>query len=163
MLPVENTYGPWPMSGSLGLFPRELLTDSPSQVRLILWNPAGMVGVMPNSCVPISPLLLCPKVVFHKRGQNYVRGSIHWGPLTWLNQVTKTVGYWSERRGSYADKFHTYTLEWTEKFMYDSFVFLFRQLTQSLLGGYMSIRGFITCLTSVSIFRFSSVDGSRLL
>ena len=51
------------------------------------------------------------------RGTNYVRGSLNWGPLTWLNAVSKTYGWWSVRRSTYADKFHTYALEWTEDFL----------------------------------------------
>ena len=52
------------------------------------------------------------------RGTNYVRGSLNWGPLTWLNAVYKTFGWWSLRRGSYDQDFHTYALEWDQDFMY---------------------------------------------
>ena len=55
------------------------------------------------------------------RGTNYVRGSLNWGPLTWLNAVYKTFGWWSLRRGSYDQDFHTYALEWDQDFMYVSF------------------------------------------
>jgi len=82
MLPVQNTYGPWPMSGEIDI------VESRGNWR-----------------------------TYPKQGQNYVRGSLHWGPFSWLNQVHKTYGWWSERRGSYAQKFHTYTLEWTKEFM----------------------------------------------
>ena len=51
------------------------------------------------------------------RGNDVVRGSLNWGPFTWLNGVAKTYGWRSIRRSSYADGFHTYTLEWTEKFI----------------------------------------------
>jgi len=30
----------------------------------------------------------------------------------------KTFGWWSMRRGSYDEDFHTYALEWDEDFMY---------------------------------------------
>ena len=54
---------------------------------------------------------------YSKQGINYVRGSLNWGPLSWLNAVYKTYGYWYMRRGSYAETFHTYSLEWTEDFI----------------------------------------------
>ncbi|KAG5352849.1 hypothetical protein C0989_012603 [Termitomyces sp. Mn162] len=50
-------------------------------------------------------------------GTNWVRASLNWGPLTWLNGVAKTYGAWNLRRGSYDTDFHTYVLEWTEEFM----------------------------------------------
>ena len=51
------------------------------------------------------------------RGTNYVRGSLNWGPLTWLSSVYKTYGWWTRRLGTYDQDFHTYSLEWTEDFM----------------------------------------------
>jgi hypothetical protein len=52
------------------------------------------------------------------RGSNYVRGSLNWGPAPSLNRVWKTYGWWTQRRASYGNDFHTYALEWTEDFMY---------------------------------------------
>jgi beta-glucanase (GH16 family) len=54
---------------------------------------------------------------YPKQGINYVRGSLNWGPLSWLNAVYKTYGWWNKRRGSYADDFHTYSLEWNQDFI----------------------------------------------
>jgi hypothetical protein len=51
------------------------------------------------------------------RGSNYVRGSLNWGPASFLNRVWMTYGWWTQRRTSYGDDFHTYALEWTEDFM----------------------------------------------
>jgi len=51
------------------------------------------------------------------RGSNYVRGSLNWGPTLFLNRGWQTYGWWTQRRSSYADDFHTYALEWTEDFM----------------------------------------------
>jgi hypothetical protein len=51
------------------------------------------------------------------RGADVVRGSLNWGPTTWLNGVWKTYGWWSQRRALYADDFHTYTLEWTPEWI----------------------------------------------
>ncbi|KAI0315683.1 glycoside hydrolase family 16 protein [Amylostereum chailletii] len=82
MLPENNTYGPWPMSGEIDIM--ESRGNSPD---------------------------------YPAQGINYVRGSLNWGPLTWLNAVSKTFGWWTTRRTSYDQDFHTYALEWTEKFL----------------------------------------------
>ncbi|TFY58030.1 hypothetical protein EVJ58_g6670 [Rhodofomes roseus] len=39
------------------------------------------------------------------------------GPFPFLNGVAKTFGYWTNRRKTYADDYHTYSLEWTPTFM----------------------------------------------
>ena len=46
-----------------------------------------------------------------------MRGSLNWGPNHILNRAYMTYGWWSMRRGSYGDDFHTYALEWDENFM----------------------------------------------
>ena len=60
------------------------------------------------------------------QGVDFVRASLNWGPLTWLNEVFRTFGWWQSRRGTFNDDFHTYVLEWSEKFMcvLDPFSFL---------------------------------------
>jgi len=82
MLPENNTYGPWPLSGEIDIM--ESRGNGPD---------------------------------YSAQGVNYVRGSLNWGPLTWLNAVAKTYGWWTERRDSYDKAFHTYALEWTETFL----------------------------------------------
>ncbi|OSD04758.1 glycoside hydrolase family 16 protein [Trametes coccinea BRFM310] len=82
MLPVNDTYGPWPRSGEIDIM--EARGNSPS---------------------------------YQAQGIDYVRGSLNWGPLTWLNGVSKTFGWWTNRRKTFADDFHTYALEWTPKFI----------------------------------------------
>jgi len=54
---------------------------------------------------------------YPKQGVDVVRGSLNWGPFSWLNRVYKTYGFWSERRSSYDQGFHTYSLEWSPDFM----------------------------------------------
>jgi hypothetical protein len=54
---------------------------------------------------------------YTEQGRNYVRGSLNWGPTTLLNAVYKTYGWWTMRRNSYDQAFHTYSLEWTEDWM----------------------------------------------
>jgi beta-glucanase (GH16 family) len=56
-------------------------------------------------------------ISYPRQGSNVVRGSLNWGPLTWINKVSLTYGWWSMRRASYGSEFHTYTLEWTDKFL----------------------------------------------
>jgi len=51
------------------------------------------------------------------RGSNYVQGSLNWGPTAELNSVSKTYSWWSDRRKSFGSEFHTYALEWTDKFL----------------------------------------------
>ena len=46
-----------------------------------------------------------------------MRGSLNWGPFTWLNGVAKTFGWWNTRRSAYDDGFHTYSVEWTDSFI----------------------------------------------
>lgn len=82
MLPVDNAYGTWPMSGEIDIM--EGRGNGPS---------------------------------YPDQGVNYVRGSLNWGPTTWLNAVALTYGWWTQRRSAYNRGFHTYTLEWTEEFL----------------------------------------------
>jgi len=82
MLPVDNAYGPWPMSGEIDIM--ESRGNSPE---------------------------------YKAQGRDFVRGSLNWGPFTWLNGVAKTFGSWNERRQSYDEGFHTYSVEWTDKFL----------------------------------------------
>lgn len=51
------------------------------------------------------------------RGIDYVRGTLNWGPLSFLNAFYKTFGWWTQRRTDYGEQFHTYVLEWTSTFL----------------------------------------------
>ncbi|KAL0947955.1 hypothetical protein HGRIS_010584 [Hohenbuehelia grisea] len=82
MLPVDNTYGSWPLSGEIDIM--EARGNGPD---------------------------------YPKQGTNYVRASLNWGPMIWLNAVAKTYGWWTNRFRSYDKDFHTYTMEWTEDFI----------------------------------------------
>ncbi|KAF6752646.1 concanavalin A-like lectin/glucanase domain-containing protein [Ephemerocybe angulata] len=82
MLPVDNVYGGWPMSGEIDIM--EARGNGPK---------------------------------YATQGSNYVRGSLNWGPNGALNAAYKTYGWWSMRRGSYDEAFHTYSLEWDEDFI----------------------------------------------
>lgn len=71
-----------------------------------------------SSSIPKCSSPPVPLTCYFDRGSNYVRGSLNWGPLTWINEVAKTYGWWTQRRQSYADGFHTYALEWSPDFLY---------------------------------------------
>jgi hypothetical protein len=82
MLPVDNVYGAWPVSGEIDIM--EARGNGPS---------------------------------YPFQGTNYVRASLNWGPVTWLNEVFRTYGWWVMKRGSYDTGFHNYAMEWTEEFI----------------------------------------------
>ncbi|THG96108.1 hypothetical protein EW026_g5660 [Hermanssonia centrifuga] len=82
MLPVDDSYGPWPMSGEIDIM--ESRGNSPE---------------------------------YKAQGRDVVRGSLNWGPFSWLNGVSKTYGWWNDRRQSYDQGFHTYSVEWNEQFI----------------------------------------------
>jgi len=82
MLPVNNTYGPWPLSGEIDIM-----------------ESRGNPRSYPN------------------QGIDYVRGTLNWGPLSFLNAFYKTFGWWTQRRTDYGEAFHTYVLEWTSSFL----------------------------------------------
>ncbi|KAI1784476.1 concanavalin A-like lectin/glucanase [Ganoderma leucocontextum] len=56
-------------------------------------------------------------VDYTAQGIDYVRGSLNWGPFSWLNGVSKTFGWWTNRRKTFADGFHSYVLEWDASFL----------------------------------------------
>ncbi|KAI0771445.1 concanavalin A-like lectin/glucanase [Irpex lacteus] len=82
MLPVDDSYGPWPLSGEI-----DIMESRGNGVD------------------------------YKAQGRDVVRGSLNWGPFTWLNGVAKTYGWWSTRRSTFAEDFHTYTLEWSPNFI----------------------------------------------
>ncbi|KAJ2921718.1 hypothetical protein H1R20_g15380, partial [Candolleomyces eurysporus] len=82
MLPKDNVYGPWPMSGEI-----DIVESRGNNLR------------------------------YTGQGSNYVQGSLHWGPAPTLNGNPKTYSWWSNKRKSFADDFHTYALEWTENWL----------------------------------------------
>ncbi|KAK1227171.1 hypothetical protein PQX77_009805 [Marasmius sp. AFHP31] len=51
------------------------------------------------------------------RGRNYVQGALNWGPTPELNAVSKSYSWWSDKRKGFDEDFHTYVLEWSEKWV----------------------------------------------
>lgn len=97
MLPENNTYGAWPASGEIDII--EARGNGPT---------------------------------YPAQGSNFVRSSLNYGPLpTVFNQIfgwlvfysfysffTQIISFrFSQKRSSFDQSFHTYTLEWDSKFM----------------------------------------------
>ncbi|KAF9075383.1 concanavalin A-like lectin/glucanase domain-containing protein [Rhodocollybia butyracea] len=85
MLPVDNAYGPWPLSGEIDLME------------------ARGNGIN-----------------YPAQGVNYVRSSLNYAPMASLLSQSTLFGWWDTKRldsSSWSTGFHTYTLEWTDKWM----------------------------------------------
>ncbi|KAF7543012.1 hypothetical protein G7Z17_g11091 [Cylindrodendrum hubeiense] len=51
-------------------------------------------------------------------GDNLVSSALHWGTATENDRWRMTSGEWGGKRVRYTDKFHTYGLEWSEKYLF---------------------------------------------
>ncbi|KPM42899.1 hypothetical protein AK830_g3612 [Neonectria ditissima] len=51
-------------------------------------------------------------------GRNYYWSTNHWGPTTATDAYWRTTGAKKIRRGDYTEKFHTYGMQWTDKYIY---------------------------------------------
>ncbi|KAI0339324.1 concanavalin A-like lectin/glucanase [Trametopsis cervina] len=80
MLPEENKYGQWPLSGEIDIM--EARGNGQS---------------------------------YAAQGINYVRSSLNYGPLASVQ--SHIVGWWQEKRFTYGEDFHTYSMEWTPDWM----------------------------------------------
>ncbi|KAH9896078.1 concanavalin A-like lectin/glucanase [Cubamyces lactineus] len=72
------------------------------------WPASGEIDIMQSRGNP-------PE--YPAQGVDYVRGSLQWGPFTWLNGVSRTFGWWTNRRKTFAEGFHTFALEWSPEFV----------------------------------------------
>ena len=54
-------------------------------------------------------------IAYGGQGVNYVRSSLNYGPMQSI--MAKIYGWQSQKRIGYDQAFHTYTLEWTDKWM----------------------------------------------
>ncbi|KAH7096352.1 concanavalin A-like lectin/glucanase [Auriculariales sp. MPI-PUGE-AT-0066] len=55
---------------------------------------------------------------YPKGGNDFITGGLQWGPGVGFNAFDKTRGWWQERRTTFNQAFHTFTLEWTPDFMW---------------------------------------------
>lgn len=53
-------------------------------------------------------------------GNKMVLSTIHWGPFNMANSFPMTTGSLNAKKGSFADDYHVYSLEWTESGMHFS-------------------------------------------
>jgi len=83
LLPVNETYGAWPLSGQIDIL-----------------SARGN-----NASYP-------------QRGVDYAQSDLHWGPNTFLDRLYMTWGYRQQRRTYYNNEYHTFGLEWNEKYMW---------------------------------------------
>lgn len=88
-------------------------------MKLTSWNHAetGAATLISEASHRFTKLQVTDRDCIADRGIDYVRGSLNWGPLSFLNAVSKTFGWWTQRRTDYGEGFHTYALEWTESFL----------------------------------------------
>ncbi|KAI8674518.1 Glycoside hydrolase family 16 [Fusarium keratoplasticum] len=51
-------------------------------------------------------------------GNNIVSSAMHWGTLYDTDAFRLSMGEWGSKRTKYSDKFHTFGLEWNEKYLF---------------------------------------------
>ncbi|KAH8659712.1 concanavalin A-like lectin/glucanase domain-containing protein [Ilyonectria robusta] len=51
-------------------------------------------------------------------GDNLVSSALHWGTASINDRWRRSYGEWGGKRVRYSDKFHTYGLEWSEKYLF---------------------------------------------
>jgi len=94
MLPVNDTYGDWPLSGEIDL------VESRGN------NHTYVLG-----------------------GNNIISSALHWGPDQTNDAWWRTYKKKAAFRKTFADEFHTYGMEWSERYIY---TFIDSRLTQVL-------------------------------
>lgn len=72
------------------------------------WPRSGEIDIVESRGNPIE---------YTARGSNYVQGSLNWGPTPLLNSFAKSYSWWSDKRRGFDEGFHTYRLEWDERFI----------------------------------------------
>jgi len=92
MLPVNDTYGPWPKSGEIDIM-----------------ESRGNNHTYPQG------------------GNNVISSTLHWGPSHDADGYWKTNYKRQALHSTYSDSFHTFGLEWSEKYL---FTFIDTRLAQ---------------------------------
>ncbi|UPK99869.1 hypothetical protein LCI18_010804 [Fusarium solani-melongenae] len=54
----------------------------------------------------------------YSMGDNLVSSALHWGTATENDRWRRSYGEWGGKRVRYTDDFHTYGLEWSEKYLF---------------------------------------------
>ena len=66
-------------------------------------------------------------------GRDMYYGSLHWGPSSLTDAYWRTTAAKRLKRGDFSESFHTFGLEWDEKYMY---FYLNNRLTQIINVGF---------------------------
>ena len=122
MLPKDNKYGPWPLSGEIDVSTH--CSRAMRGVRLmLLWTACtepwtvrayGMWTGLTSGVMQIMEARgNAPS--YPAQGVNYVRSSLNYGVLQSLQ--THIFGWWSQKQSSYDKAFHVYAMEWTPDWM----------------------------------------------
>lgn len=83
------------------------------------WPKSGEIDIMESKGNPPS----------YDGGRNTVGGTLHWGPTSSLDAFWRTMGVWYMKRGSFAEGFHTFGVQWTPSAI---FTYVDTPLAQSL-------------------------------
>ncbi|KAI7785121.1 hypothetical protein LA080_008157 [Diaporthe eres] len=67
--------------------------------------------------------------VSYPGGRNVYYTTLHWGPSSVLDSYWKTMAVRTQRRGDFTEGFHTFGIEWTDKYIY---MYFDNRLTQVL-------------------------------
>lgn len=72
-------------------------------------------------------------------GNNQIGSALHWGASYSTDMIDKTKGNFAAKRTKYSDGFHTYGLEWSEKYL---FIWLDGRLRQVIFLDFTKIQSF---------------------
>jgi hypothetical protein len=118
MLPRDEVYGAWPLSGEI-----DMVESRGNGLRYTAQYAYIFISFPPRLLI----------YIYVTSGSNYVQGSLNWGPAPNLNGVSKSYSWWTERRRGFNQDFRTYALEWTEDFLYVRFSLRFSDFFSSLI------------------------------
>jgi len=116
MLPTDDQYGSWPKSGEIDV---SHPTPSPPFTQCIERADQQIIESRGNN------------FSYGQQGNDFVQSALHWGPVSALDSYLRTWGKRQNRAQSYADTYHKYTLEWTDKYITTCTSSLFLTFTPS--------------------------------
>jgi hypothetical protein len=97
-MPTDDVYGTWPKSGEIDVSTRR---DS---FQVCVFD-EQIIESRGNN------------YTYGKQGNDHIQSALHWGPVAKLDSYLKTWGVRSNRAQNFADVYHKYTLEWTDKYL----------------------------------------------
>lgn len=81
-------------------------------------------------------------------GDNIISSALHWGTAALNDRWRMSYGEWGGRRTRYTQGFHTFGLEWSEKYLF------------TWLDGRLRVSLFLWCLFASALRTAESLDGS---